>query len=49
MATEKMRLRSMTTRSLVNKMHGSLTPNEREFILDGCESITRRMRWGGQR
>ncbi|KAJ8599098.1 hypothetical protein CTAYLR_008870 [Chrysophaeum taylorii] len=42
---EHLEIRMMDTRTLINKMHGSLTPSDREFALEGCESISRRVRW----
>ncbi|KAH8072704.1 hypothetical protein JL721_3347 [Aureococcus anophagefferens] len=42
---DQVQIRMMGTKVLVNKMHGSMNPNGREMIIDGCDSITRRVKW----
>ena len=42
---DQVQIRMMSTKVLVNKMHGSMNPNGRDMIIDGCDSISRRVRW----
>ena len=41
---DQLQIRFMPNRTLVNKMLGSLNPNGRDLIIDGCDSIRRRVR-----
>lgn len=42
---EQVKIRMMDTPTLINKMHGSLEPSDRDFALDACESVWRRVRF----
>ena len=41
---DQVQIRFMHNKTLVNKMLGSLNPNGRDLVIDGCDSIRRRVR-----
>ena len=41
---DQVQIRFMPNKTLVNKMLGSLNPNGRDLVIDGCDSIRRRVR-----